>query len=151
MGTWKVVAVPAGASFHETVKVTPFWVAVAEWASVGCEVVEIASGVGLVWTRRDGAGVPALVASALSVLAAVVPSALSVLTALVPVDVAVLSSTVSAVAFVLAPSSALPVLLLVASACACCSAVDRGWMASAMAATGIVALTMDVHAIAQSR
>ena len=27
--TWKVVAVPAGASFHETVKVTPFWVAVA--------------------------------------------------------------------------------------------------------------------------
>ncbi len=30
--TWKVVAVPAGASFHETVKVTPFWVAVAEWA-----------------------------------------------------------------------------------------------------------------------
>ena len=30
--TWKVVAVPAGASFHETVKVTPFWLAVAEWA-----------------------------------------------------------------------------------------------------------------------
>ncbi len=30
--TWKVVAVPAGASFHETVKVTPFWVAVAERA-----------------------------------------------------------------------------------------------------------------------
>ena len=30
--TWKVVAVPAGASFHETVKVTPFWVAVAECA-----------------------------------------------------------------------------------------------------------------------
>ena len=30
--TWKVVAVPAGASFHETVKVTPFWVAVALWA-----------------------------------------------------------------------------------------------------------------------
>lgn len=30
--TWKVVAVPAGASFRETVKVTPFWVAVAEWA-----------------------------------------------------------------------------------------------------------------------
>ncbi len=30
--TWEVVAVPAGASFHETVKVTPFWVAVAEWA-----------------------------------------------------------------------------------------------------------------------
>ena len=30
--TRKVVAVPAGASFHETAKVTPFWVAVAEWA-----------------------------------------------------------------------------------------------------------------------
>lgn len=42
---------------------------------------------------------------------------------LVPVDVAVLSSAVSAVAFVLVPSSALPASLLVASACACCSAV----------------------------
>ena len=57
-------------------------------------------------------------------VAAAVPSALSVLAALVPVDVAVLSSTVSAVAFVLVPSSALPVPLLVASACACCSAVS---------------------------
>lgn len=38
---------------------------------------------------------------------------------LVPVDVAVLSSAESAVAFVLVPSSALPVPLLVASACAC--------------------------------
>ena len=29
--TWKVVAVPTGGvSFHETVKVTPFWLAVAE-------------------------------------------------------------------------------------------------------------------------
>lgn len=84
-------------------------------------------------------------------VAAVVPSALSVLTALVPVDVAVLSSTVSSVAFVLVPSSALPVSLLVAPACDCCSAVARGCMASAMAAMGNVALTMDVHAIAQSR
>lgn len=84
-------------------------------------------------------------------VAAVVPSALSVLTALVPVDVAVLSSAVSAVAFALVPSSALPVSLLVASACACCSAVDRGCMASAMAAMGIVALAMAAHAIAQSR
>lgn len=67
----------------------------------------------LVWARRDGAGV---------VVAAVVPAALSVLTALVPVDVAVPSSTVSAVAFALVPSSALPVSLLVASACDCCSA-----------------------------
>lgn len=80
-----------------------------------CDVAEIAAGAGLVWVRRDGAGVP---------VAAVVPSALSVLAALVPVDVALLSPAVSAVAFVLAPSSALPVLLLVASACACCSTVS---------------------------
>lgn len=78
-----------------------------------CDVAEIALGSGLVWARRDGAGVP---------VAAAVPAARSVLTALVPVDVAVLSSTVSAIAFVLVPSSALPVPLLVASACACCSA-----------------------------
>lgn len=78
-------------------------------------MVEIAAVVGLVWALRDGAGVPGVVG---------VPSALSVLTALVPVDVAVLSSTVSAVAFVLVPSSALSVSLLVASACACCSAVS---------------------------
>lgn len=91
-----------------------------------CDVAEIAAGVGAVWARRDGAGVAV-------------------------VDVAVPSSTVSAFAFVLVPSSALPVSLLVASACACCSAVARGCMASAMAAMGIVALIMDVHAIAQSR
>lgn len=106
-------------------------------------MVEIASGVGLAWARRDGV-VAVLVAAA-------VPSALSVLTALMPVDVAVLSSMVSAVAFVLVPSPALPVSLLVASDCACCSAVAGGWMASAMAAMGIVALTMEVQAIAQSR
>lgn len=79
-----------------------------------CDVAEIAAGAGLAWARRDGAMVPGV---------AVVPSALSVLTVLVPVDVAVPSSTVSAVAFVLVPSSALPVSLFVASACACCSAV----------------------------
>lgn len=107
-----------------------------------CDVAEIASGVGLAWARRDGVGVP---------VAAVVPSAFSVLAALVPVDVAVLSSTLSAVAFVLVPSSALSVSLLVSAACVCCSAVTRGWMASAMAAMGIAELTMDVHAIAQSR
>lgn len=106
----------------------------------------MASGVPLVWARRDGAG--AVVAAP---VAAVVPSSLSVLTALVSVDVAVLSSAVSAIAFVSVPSSALPVSPPVASACACCSAVARGWMASAMAAMGIVAPTMDVHAIAQSR
>lgn len=65
-----------------------------------CDVAEMASGVGLVWVRMDGVGVP---------VAAMVPSSLSVLTSLVPVDVAVPSSTVSAVAFALVPSSALPV------------------------------------------
>lgn len=84
-----------------------------------CDVVEIASGVGLAWVRRDGAG--AVVAVSVAV---VVPAARSVLTALVPVDVAVLSSAVSAVAFVMVPSSALPVSSLVASACACCSALS---------------------------
>lgn len=78
----------------------------------------MASDVGLVWARRDGAGAVVAVS-----VAAVVASALSVLAALVPVDVAVPSSTVSAVAFVLLPSSALPVSLFVASACVCCSAV----------------------------
>ena len=84
-------------------------------------------------------------------VAEMLPLAPSVLAALMPVDVAVPSSTVSAVAFVLVPSSALPVSLPVASACACCSAVAGGCIASAMAAMGIVALTMDEHAIAQSR
>lgn len=80
-------------------------------------MVEIALGVGVVWARRDGVGVAVVAA---------VPSALSVLAALAPVDVAVPSSTVSAVAFVLVPSSALPVSLLVSASCACCSAVARG-------------------------
>lgn len=79
-------------------------------------MAETAAGAGMVWARRDGAGVP---------VAAAVPgvAVLSVLTALVPVDVAALSSAVSAAAFALAPSSALPVPLLVAPACACCVAV----------------------------
>ena len=111
-----------------------------------CDVVEIAAGVPFVWARRDGVGAVVAV-----LVAAVVASALSVLAALAPVDAAGLSSTVSAVAFVLVPSSALPVSLLVVSACACCSAVAGGCMASAMACMGSVALTMDVHAIAQSR
>ena len=109
-------------------------------------MVEIASGAGLAWARRDGVGVP--VAAVVPVLVAL---ALSVLAALVSVDVAVLSSTVSAVAFVLVPSSALPVSLLAASACAYCSAVVRGCMASAMAGIGSVAPTMDMHAIEQNR
>lgn len=86
-----------------------------------CDVAEIAAGAGLVWVRRDGAAVP--VASAVPGVAGVAP-ALSVLTVLVPVDVAALSSSVSAIAFVLVPSSALSVSLLVAPACACCSAVS---------------------------
>lgn len=81
-------------------------------------MAEMALGVGLVWARRDGVGVVVAV-----LVAAVVASALSVLAALVPVDVAVLSSAESAVAFVLEPLSALPVSLFVASACACRSAV----------------------------
>lgn len=83
-----------------------------------CDVVEIASGVGVVWARRDGVGAVVDV-----LVAAVVPSALSVLTALVPVDVAVLSSRVSAVAFVSVPLSGLSVSLFVSADCACCSAV----------------------------
>lgn len=114
-----------------------------------CDVVEIAAGVGLAWARRDGVGVPVAAVAPGVAVSVVLASAGSVW--LVPVDVAVLSSTVSAVAFVLAPSSALPVSPFVASACASCSAVARGWMASAMAAMGIAELTMDVHAIAQSR
>lgn len=79
-----------------------------------CGVAEIAAGVGLVWVRRDGAGVP---------VAAVVPPSLSVSAALVPVDVAVPSSTVSAAAFVSVPLSGLSVSLFVSADCACCSAV----------------------------
>lgn len=116
-----------------------------------CDVAEIAAGAGVAWARRDGAGAVVAVSVAAAVVPALVASALSVLTALVSVDVAVLSSAVSAVALVWAPSSALPVSLLVAPACVCCSAVARGCMASAMAAMGNVAPTMDVHAIAQSR
>lgn len=93
-------------------------------------MVEMALGVGVVWARRDGVGAVVAVSVAVVVpgvavvpVAAAVLSALSVLTALMPVDVAVLSSMVSAVAFVLVPSSALPVSLLVAPACDCCSVV----------------------------
>lgn len=66
-----------------------------------CDVAEIAAGVGLVRARRDGVGVPAV--------PALVASAHSVLVALVSLNVAVLSSAVSAVAFALVPSSALSV------------------------------------------
>ena len=90
----------------------------------------------------------ALVAAVLLVASA---PALSVLAALASVDVAALSLTAPTVWFVLVPPSAVPVSLFVASTCTCCSAVSRGAIASAMAAMGIVALTMDVHEIAQSR
>ena len=86
-------------------------------------MVEIAAGVGLVWARRDGAGLAASVAAMVPGVVGV-PSALSMLAALVPVDVAAPSSTVSAVAFVLVLSLALPVSPFVASACSCCSAVS---------------------------
>lgn len=89
-----------------------------------CDVVEMAVGVGLAWARRDGVGVPV---AAVVPVAVALPSALSVLAALVSMNVAVLSSAVPVVAFVLASSSALPVSLLAASACACCPAVARGW------------------------
>lgn len=84
-------------------------------------MVGIASGVGVVLALRDGAGVPVAVGVPGVEVSVALASAGSAW--LVPVDAEVLSSTVSAVAFVLVPSSALPVPLLVASACACCSAV----------------------------
>lgn len=86
-----------------------------------CDVAEIAAGVGVAWARRDGAGVPVSVGVPGVAASAVLAAVGSVW--LVPVGVAVLSSAESAVAFVLVPSSALPVPLLVASACACCVAV----------------------------
>ena len=71
-------------------------------------------------------GVAVAVASVASaaVVPAVVASALSVLAALVSLDVTAPFPTVSAIAFVLVPPSALSVSLLVASDCACCSAVS---------------------------
>lgn len=53
--------------------------------------------------------------------------------------------------FVLAPLSALPALPVVTAVCACYPTVARGCMASAVAAMGSVTLTMDAHAIAQSK
>ena len=85
-------------------------------------MAEIAAGAGVAWARRDGVGVP--VAAVVPGMAVSVALASAVSVWLVPVDVAVLSSTVSAVAFVLVPSSALPVSPFVALACACCSAVS---------------------------
>lgn len=88
-----------------------------------CDAAEIAAGVGVAWARRDGAVVPAAAGVPGVEVSVALASAGSAW--LVPVDAAVLFSTGSAVAFVLLPSSALPVLLLVAvSACVCCSAVS---------------------------
>lgn len=86
-------------------------------------MVEIAAGAGVAWARRDGVGVPGVAGLPGVEVSVALASAGSAW--LVPVDAAVLFSTGSAVAFVLLPSSALPVLLLVAvSACVCCSAVS---------------------------
>lgn len=87
-----------------------------------CDVVEMALGVGMAWARRDGVGVAVVAVVPGVAVSVVLASAGSVW--LVPVDVAVLSSAESAAVFVLLPSSALSVSLLVASACACCSAVS---------------------------
>ena len=124
----------------------------------------MASGVGLVWARKDGAGVSVaagvpgvavLLVAAVVLGVAVVPAVLAFAglgwVVLAGVTVLLLVAVFAAGAFVLAPSSASSVSLVVASACACCSAVSWGHIASAMAAMGIVALTMDVQAIAQSR
>ena len=116
--------------------------------------VEVALGAGLVWARRDGVGVGAVSVAAVSSGVAAASAVLEFVglgwVVLAGVAVLLLVAVFAAGAFVLAPSSASPVPP-VASACACCSAVSRGCTASAMAAMGIVELTMDVHAIAQSR
>ena len=61
---------------------------------------------------------------------------------------AVLSLPAASAAGSLEPSSALLVSLAVVSACARCVAVAWGCMDFAVIVMGIVALTMDVHAIA---
>ena len=125
--------------------------------------VVMASGVGVVWERREGVGVAAVLSVAAVLLAvavvvlgvaaapAVLVSAGAGWVVLVGVAVLLLVAVFAAGAFVLAPSSALPASLVAASTCACCPTVVWGRIASAMAAMGIVAQTMDVHASAQSR
>lgn len=101
-----------------------------------CDVVEIVAGVGLVWVRRDGVGVPVvavvpgvavLLVAAVSTGVAAAPAVLvfagSVWVVFAGVSVLLLVAVFAAGTFVLEPSSALPVSLAVASACACCPAV----------------------------
>lgn len=81
-----------------------------------CDVVEIASGVPLVWARRDGAGVPvAGVAVSVSLVASTGASLLPCVS-----DMGSLES----VTFELVVSSTLSVSLDAVSVCACCAAVD---------------------------
>lgn len=99
-----------------------------------CDVAGIAAGVGAVWARRDGV-VAAAVLSGLAVLLvaavvlgvaaapAVLASTGAVWVVFAGVSVLLLVAVFAAGTFVLEPSSALPVSLFVASACACCSAV----------------------------
>ena len=86
-------------------------------------MVEIAAAVGLVWARRDGVGV-VVAAVVLGVPAVSVVLAFAGVAWLASAGVAVLLLVAVSAAgtFVLAPSSALPVSLTVASACACCPA-----------------------------
>lgn len=99
--------------------------------------VVMASGVPLVWARRDGV-VAAAVLSGLAVLLvaavvlgvaaapAVLASTGAVWVVFAGVSVLLLVAVFAAGTFVLEPSSALPMSLAVASACACCPAVACG-------------------------
>lgn len=86
-------------------------------------MVEVAWGVGVVRVRRDGVGV-VVAAVVLGVATVSVVLAFAGVAWLVSAGVAVLLLVAVSAAgtFVLAPSSALPVSLLVASTCACCPA-----------------------------
>lgn len=100
-----------------------------------CDVAEIASGVGVVWVRRDGAGVvlsvAAVVLGVAAVLDAVAVAAVLLGVVAAPavsagVAVLLLVAVFAAGAFVLVPPSASPVPLVAASGCACRSAVAWG-------------------------
>ena len=106
-------------------------------------MVEIAAGVPLAWARRDVWGAGAAGAAVSGVLVA--PAGVPLLSSVSDVG------SLEPVAVELVVPSALSVSLVAVSVCVCCAGVACGCMASAMAAIGIVALTMDVHAIAQSR
>lgn len=101
----------------------------------------------MVWARRDGLGWGVVSAAPVAaVLAGVVASAVLAGTAVLLSATAVAAGVLVFVA--LSDLSASPVVV---PACVCYSSVVRGCMASAMAVWGIVALSMDMHASAQSR